>query len=186
MATTELFTSLGAYAKSRNVNKGTVYRCAQSLGIDTSDGLTSEAIAKLEAHYSILRPTQAETVQQPEETGSQIVVSGPVPDGLEVPQMPVTKLHAPSVLGETMGDPLALAHQFCGGVDAMIHQNAEYMKALDKRAEDTRLAVQLMEDAARKAAKHQREFEIQSAVKSEFLKRDTDRAMRISGVNGGA
>ena len=61
--------SLGAYAKARNVNKGTVHRCAEKLGIDTSQGLNKSAISQLESNYEMLRPQVIATAESTAKTG---------------------------------------------------------------------------------------------------------------------
>lgn len=77
--------SLGEYATSRNVNKGTVHRCAQKLGIDTSQGLTQDAISRLEASYEMLRLKQDATAQRPGVTTSGRMVWKPKGEMANIP-----------------------------------------------------------------------------------------------------
>jgi len=44
--------SLSAFAQQQDINKGTLQRMAKGLGIDTSNGLSSEAVEKLLAEIS--------------------------------------------------------------------------------------------------------------------------------------
>lgn len=161
--------SLGEFERNYNINRGTVQKRAQSLGFSTSEGLSDEAVEALQEFFKVGRyaPVQPETFISTE----LLAVEGELM-GLDTPGFDTYKLEVPSILSESYEDPMAIAQRFLAFGDQLINRLDENTAALQKRAEDTRVAAQLVADQTRRLAAKQREVEIKEAVASEFIKRD--------------
>lgn len=174
--------SLGQFERDHGINRGTVQKQAQAMGFSTSDGLNDEALQALQAYYKVGPFAPKSTAQQPEATGSGLVLKDPVPSGLDTPTMRTRKMIAPDILSQTYSNPMAIAAAFAGSIDEMCEGHDEYLSELDKRLTDSRLAIELVTKAVHRGAIKQREAEIQAAVKTELLKDKMAELQRHTGV----
>jgi hypothetical protein len=174
--------SLGQFERDYGINRGTVQKQAQAMGYSTSNGLEPEALDKLQSYYNVGPYAPVQQPQQPEVTGVDLVVVEGSMLGVETPQMERYTFKMPEVLATTFDDPLALATQFLQFGDQLIEQLDAKATALEKRAEDTRLANQLIAQKTRNLAAKQRTVEIKEAVTTAFIERDMAEIKRQTGV----
>jgi len=174
--------SLGEFERLYGKNKGSVQRQAQTMGFETSQGLSAEAVDRLQAYYEVGPYAPVQQSQQSEETGLDLVVVKGGLTGLETPEITPYTLSAPGALAESFEDPMAIALQFLEFGDQLITKLDEHTQALEKRAEDTRTAAQLVADKTRKMAAAQRTAEIKEAVASAFIQRDMAELQRQARV----
>jgi hypothetical protein len=174
--------SLGEFERLYGKNKGSVQKQAQAMGFDTRGGLNDEAIDVLQKHFEVGPYAPVQRPQQPEATGSELVVVEGTTKGLDTPEMDVYTFKMPEVLAKSFDDPIALATQFLEFGEQLSTQLDEKRKALQKRADDTRIAKDLIAAQTRKLAAKQRTVEIDEAVATAFIQRDTAEIERQTGV----
>lgn len=182
MATDNATMSLGEFEREYGVNRGTVQRRALDMGFSTSDGLSAEAVDGLQAYYKVGPYAPMQQAQQPEETSSELLVIEGELTGIDLPEFKPYTLALPDVLAESYEDPMAIALRFMEFGDQLIDRLEANTSALAKRAEDTRTAAQLVADKNRRIASAQRSAEIQEAVSTAFIQRDTAELQRQSRV----
>jgi hypothetical protein len=174
--------TLGEFEREYGVNRGTVHKRAQDMGFSTSEGLSIEAVDELQAYYKVGAHAPVQQPQQPEETGSELLVVDGELTGLELPEFKPYTLGLPDVLAESYEDPMAIALRFLEFGDQLIDRLEANTSALAKRAEDTRTAAQLVADKNRRLASAQRSAEIQEAVSTAFIQRDMAELQRQGRV----
>lgn len=176
--------SLGEFDRRYGINKGTVKRDAEANNFNTSEGLSAEAVEFLLSYYKQSGKIKPETGQHPTATETGLVVVEGNAQGRETPQIQPYRMQTPDVLAMTLSDPMALARQFETMGDGIKAQLEAQQAELRKREEDTALAVQLVERKTREVAAAQRRAEIEGAVASAFIRRDTERLQSMTGVGG--
>jgi hypothetical protein len=113
-------TSLTKFCRDHDLPKSTVYRRAQELQIDTSEGLTPDACVQLLHEFDVLlEPPQTESVAVAKpavsvEVGNHVIV-------LSQPELPQTYSLETLRHSEVVAfdDPLALAAQFLQTADVL-------------------------------------------------------------------
>lgn len=136
-------TSLTKFCKDHNISKTTVYRRAQELNIDTTDGLDPDGLKTL-LHEFDLEPT-IETPEITVEVGNHQIT-------LVTPQLPQT-FTLEGLRGselQTYDDPLAIAAQFLSAADQLETSMAVDIQQREQKLQQTKQA------AAAIAAKRQK------------------------------
>jgi hypothetical protein len=175
--------TLGEFEREYGVNRGTVHKYAKDKGFETSGGLDHVAVDVLQKHFKVGPYAPVQRPQQPEETSSELVVVEGELSGMATPEINPYRMVAPSALAESFDDPLAIAKQFLEFGDQVLSKLDEHTQALEKRAEDTRIAAQLVTDKTRRLAAAQRQAEIKEAVASAFIQRDMAELQRQARVS---
>jgi len=175
--------TLGEFEREYGVNRGTVHKAAKDKGFETCSGLDAVAVDVLQKHFKVGPYAPAQRPQQPEETSSDLVVVEGSAEGRSTPGLQAYTMQIPEVMASSFADPMAVARQYLDFGDQVLDQLTEQTELLRQRAEDTRIARQLVKDQTRRVAAAQRKAEISSAVATEFLRRDTEELQREARVS---
>ncbi|MGG6297832.1 hypothetical protein ACQ4M4_25850 [Leptolyngbya sp. AN02str] len=147
--------SLTKFSKDNNLAKATVYRRCQELGIDTSAGLSDEAIATLTHEFDLMpvSPTSPVTV----EVGNHALT-------LAAPQLPqqysLETLRAGEVV--SFDDPLAIAQQFLTAADGLQTAMQQDIEARQARLQQTQQAKDAIANKRRELELEARLYQMQT------------------------
>jgi hypothetical protein len=134
-------TSLTKFCRDHDLPKSTVYRRAQELQIDTSEGLTPDACVQLLHEFAVvLEPPEVEpvAVEKPAvtvEIGNHVLV-------LSQPELPQTysleSLRQSEVIA--FDDPLAIAAQFLETADVLTAEMQRDIRVREQKLQQTQQA----------------------------------------------
>jgi len=134
-------TSLTKFCRDHDLPKSTVYRRAQELQIDTSEGLTPDACVQLLHEFDVVpEPPAAESVAVAKpavsvEVGNHVIVLGQ-------PELPQTysleSLRQSEVVA--FDDPLALAAQFLQTADVLTAEMQRDIRVREQKLQQTQQA----------------------------------------------
>jgi hypothetical protein len=134
-------TSLSKFCKDHDLPKSSVYRRAQELNIDTSDGLSPEACDRLLHEFDVMteppavEPESAEQEAVTVEVGNHQIV-------LSQPTMPQTYSLETLRQSEVVAfdDPLAIAAQFLETADVLTAEMQRDIRLREQKLQQTQQA----------------------------------------------
>ena len=133
-------TSLTKFCRDHDLPKSTVYRRAQELKLDTSDGLTPDACKQLLHEFDVVLEPLAATVEAEKQAvtveigNHQIVLSQP-----EMPQTySLESLRQSEVVA--FDDPLAIAAQFLQTADVLTAEMQRDIRVREQKLQQTQQA----------------------------------------------
>jgi len=134
-------TSLTKFCRDHDLPNSTVYRRAQELQIDTSEGLTPDACVQLLHEFDVLlEPPQTESVAVAKpavsvEVGNHVIV-------LSQPELPQTYSLETLRHSEVVAfdDPLALAAQFLQTADVLTAEMQRDIRVREQKLQQTQQA----------------------------------------------
>jgi hypothetical protein len=155
--------SLHSFCTQHEIAKTTVKRWLNENGFDTSQGMTSEAIAAAKQHFRIDEPQPSPTEGI---TGGLSVVVGNHCTAIETPSyqgLTVDLAQFRDSEALVITDPLDVANQFLATADHIQGALAADIAAREARLQQTRKAQQQIEAKAQQLALEQRLYRLQAA-----------------------
>ncbi|WOB45493.1 hypothetical protein HNI00_21925 [Thermoleptolyngbya oregonensis NK1-22] len=171
------FKPLTQFCREYDLPKTTVYRDCKRLGIDTSNGLDDEAIARLKLEYGI----EDKTENKPEPTAiapqvAQVTVeSGNHRIVLRSPELPQNySLEALRTSDEvSIEDPLAVAEQFLQVADQITDAMQQDLAAREARLRQTQQAKEAIAQKAQHLHLEKRLYQERANLLNSALSQET-------------
>lgn len=168
-------TSLSKFAKDNGLHKSAVYRRCQELNISTADGLSPDAVERLEHEFSVEIAQHKTTATQSVQAAQPVVDVGNHSITLASPTLPQSYSLESLRSGEAISfeDPLAVAAQFLQASDVILAgMNADIQQRRQK-LQTTQQAKDAVAQRRQKLELEARLYQLQTQQIDEALSEET-------------